>query len=163
MYRYNEWANEKVLAAAERVSDEELLAERNGGPITNNLLHIVAAQRSWLARLVGEERPDPLEPPQSDVVATLRPLYEASHERLRGYAAALSDDELSRVIDIEWQGDSYRYTPWKILMHLANHGTQHRAEIGIALQALNASPGDLDLDDFYFEWRNDDHVSDRAG
>jgi uncharacterized damage-inducible protein DinB len=153
MYRYNEWANEKVLAAAAGVSNEELARERtvSMGSIAKELAHIVAAQESWGSRLREETPTRPPEPLHENIVATLRKRYDASHAWLREYAERLTDDELTRVIDIEWQGETYRYTPWKMLMHLANHGTQHRAEVGIALLALDASPGDLDLDDFYFE------------
>lgn len=149
---YNEWANEKVLVAAAGVTDEELARERvvSMGSIAKELAHIVAAQESWSCRLRGEEPSKGPEAPQSNVVSTLRQRYDASHAWLREYTGRLADDELDRVIDVEWQGETYTYTAWKMLMHLANHGTQHRAEVGIALLALDASPGDLDLDDFYF-------------
>jgi len=152
MFRYNEWADGKVLAAAAGVSDEELARGRtmSMGSIAKELAHIVAAQEAWSSRLRGEEPSKP-PAPEADVVATLRERYDASHAWLREYAEGLTDGELARVIDVVWQGKTYRYTPWKMLMHLANHGTQHRAEVGIALLALDASPGDLDLDDFYFE------------
>lgn len=151
-YRYNQWANEKILAAAAQVSDEELTRPRvtSRGSISNDLGHIVMAQETWLSRLAGEDRPAPWSPPQVDVVATLRGRFDASHDRLSAYIQRLSEDELTRVIKVEWQGQTYTYDAWKILLHLANHGTQHRAEVGIALLELEASPGDLDLDDFYF-------------
>lgn len=153
MYHYNEWANETVLAAAAGVSDEELARERtvSMGSIANELAHIVAAQESWSARLSEGAPTSSPEPLNEGIVATLRKRYDVSHAWLQEYTGRLTDDELARVIDIEWQGDVYNYRAWKILMHLANHGTQHRAEVGIALLALDASPGDLDLDDFYFE------------
>jgi uncharacterized damage-inducible protein DinB len=151
-YRYNEWANEKVLAAAAQVDDEELAQQRvsSRGSIVNDLAHIVSAQEGWLGRIVGEESPAPWEAPLVDVMSALRERFDDSHDRLRQYAERLTEDELTRTIGIEWQGDTYEYDVWQILMHLANHGTQHRAEVGIALLALDASPGDLDLDDFYF-------------
>jgi uncharacterized damage-inducible protein DinB len=134
---------------------EELARERvgSGGSIAKYLAHILSAQEGWFARLVDEERPPRPEAPESDIVATLRKRYDESHRRLAEYAARLTEEELARAIDIEWQGETFNYRVWKVLMHLANHGTQHRAEVGIALLSIGASPGDLDLDDFYFRDR----------
>lgn len=152
VYRYNQWANGKVLDAAAQVSDEELARPRpsSGGSIANDLAHIVRAQETWFARLAGEDRPEPWDPPDAGIISALRSHYYDSHERLHDYTQRLTEDELTRVINIEWQGETYTYRTWQILLHLANHGTQHRAEVGIALLAINASPGDLDIDDFYF-------------
>jgi uncharacterized damage-inducible protein DinB len=35
-----------------------------------------------------------------------------------------------------------------MLLHLANHGTQHRSEAAILLTQAGRSPGDLDLIDY---------------
>lgn len=153
LYRYNEWANARVLEAASRVGDDELTRQRatSIGSIAGSLEHIVGAQEKWLGRLVGDDpSPNPWVWPAVDAIGSLRLRYHASHERLRAYMRNLTEDELARVIDIEWQGDTYTYRVWQILLHLANHGTQHRSEVGIALLACGASPGDLDIDDFYF-------------
>lgn len=151
-YQYNEWANQKLLSAAAQVSDEDLLRERPAGhgSIAANLAHILKAQEVWLSRLVPEHPPERWEPPEAGVVVFLQSRYDSSHEHLREYVDALTEDELLRTISVEWQGETYTYRVWQILLHLANHGTQHRAEAGIALLDLGSSPGDLDLDDFYF-------------
>ena len=152
-YRYNRWANDKVLDAASKVSDEDLVRDRvsSRGSIANDLSHIVGTQQSWFSTLVGEERPARWNPPQTDVIATLRNHYDASHERLRVYTERLTDADLERVIKVSRGGEDYEFLPWRILFHLANHGTQHRAEVGIALLSLDASPGDLDAVFFFDE------------
>jgi uncharacterized damage-inducible protein DinB len=37
---------------------------------------------------------------------------------------------------------------WQMLLHLANHGTQHRSEAALLLTGAGRSPGDLDLIDY---------------
>ena len=34
---------------------------------------------------------------------------------------------------------------WQLLLHVVNHGTQHRAEAAITLTQYGRSPGDVDL------------------
>lgn len=152
IYVYDKWANDKVLNAAAQASDEDLTRKGviAGNSIANVLSHIVAVQQGWFAYLSGQERPPRWEVPEDNIVAGLRPRYEAAYEKLYEYTQRLDEDELARTVTIEWKGEDLIYSVWNILMHLANHGTQHRAEVGIALHNLGASPGDLDLDDFYF-------------
>ena len=152
-YAYNQWANDRLLAAAAKLGDEDLVRERVGskGSIAADLAHIVATQQGWFSLLAGEERPPRWAPPQEDVISTLRQHFDASHERLRTWTARVSEADLDRPITTEYGGKTYTYLPWQVLFHLANHGTQHRAEVGIALLSLDASPGDLDAVFFFDE------------
>jgi uncharacterized damage-inducible protein DinB len=147
MYAYNQWANNRVLDAAAKLSDKQLAQPRGGsyGSLANDLTHIVRTQQGWFSLLAGEDRPAQWNSPETDVIQTLRNHYDASHERLREYCRRLTDSELTRAITTSYEGKDYTYFPWQVLFHLANHGTQHRAEVGIALLELGASPGDIDV------------------
>jgi uncharacterized damage-inducible protein DinB len=37
---------------------------------------------------------------------------------------------------------------WQLMVHVVNHGTQHRSEAAALLTAEDRSPGELDLMDF---------------
>ena len=46
---------------------------------------------------------------------------------------------------------AYRYDGvpvWQMLVHVVNHGTQHRAEAAALLTSQGRSPGELDLIDY---------------
>lgn len=34
---------------------------------------------------------------------------------------------------------------WEVMLHVANHATQHRSEVALMLTTFRHSPGDLDI------------------
>ena len=65
---------------------------------------------------------------------------------MRAYLKALSDSGLENVMRYRSTLDNKEYvTPlWQVLLHLANHGTQHRSEVAAELTRAGRSPGNLD-------------------
>ena len=57
-----------------------------------------------------------------------------------GFLAWLTNDALAYVHD--------GVAIWQMLLHLLNHGTQHRSEAALLLTQVGRSPGDLDLIDY---------------
>ena len=54
---------------------------------------------------------------------------------MRAYLTALRDEDLMRgTIPL-----------WRPLLHVVNHGTQHRSEAAVLLTGFGHSPGDLDF------------------
>jgi uncharacterized damage-inducible protein DinB len=65
---------------------------------------------------------------------------------LRAYLASLDDDALDRELRYTRSGGQTLTKPlWQTLVHVVNHGTQHRSEAAMLLTMYGASPGDLDF------------------
>jgi uncharacterized damage-inducible protein DinB len=139
---YNQWADERILAAVEGVPPDELERPREAyfGTLATNLRHIVGAQRNWLRRWKGE-------PPRYDepLAAPWRPVYAETHAAVRAYVGGLSDADAERVVHYaDFRGNPQQIVLAHAITHLVNHGTAHRAETGLLLERLGRSPGDLD-------------------
>ncbi|HEY7140211.1 MAG TPA: DinB family protein [Methylomirabilota bacterium] len=138
---YNQWADERVLAAIDGLSAEELARPREAyfGTLAANLRHTLTAQRNWLARWRGEARPD------QTISEPWREAYGSTHGALREFVAGLSDTDTDRVLRFkDLQGIDREMVLADAITHVVNHGTAHRAETGLLLERLGRSPGDLD-------------------
>ena len=154
LYSYGAAANEQVLEAAGRLSAEQFTAPViEGQPsVRDTLVHIAAAQLVhlcwWDGSLTREEsfaRGFPVaDYPDIDAVAAF--MRDAETQTASFLATLQGDDDLGRVYERTLaDGSAGERALWEMLLHVANHGTQHRAEVAVMLTVLGHSPGDLDL------------------
>ncbi len=151
LYEYNEWANDHVLEAAEGLSEKEFRQKQGASfdSVQGNLRHAAGAQIVWLGRWTGE-RSEALalmggDPSLDDI----RRSYEISHDELRRFVGALGEEDLERTVHYrDSQGNKREGVLWKMMIHVVNHGTHHRAETAMAITALGQPPRQLD----YFEY-----------
>ncbi len=153
---YNEWANQKVLEAAEGLSEEEFGRQVSGSyeSVRMTLWHVVRVQIGWLSVLNGKpERPSLPEGYEHMPVDGVRQWFTRSHDDLSKYAEGLTEERLATEVSAFNPQDKkeYRWPSWQLLSHLLNHSSHHRAETGLMLASLGRSPGDLDF--IYFVGR----------
>ena len=157
LYGYNQWATRRVLEAAAQLSPEQLHApgDAGRGSIRDTLLHMLATQRSWLVWWDGSLPPEEdyrlrLDPADFPDLAALRAFWEMLEGQTQAFTAELTDEQAARVYTHQQPGAAVFAMPlWQMMLHVANHNTQHRAEVAAQLTRFGHSPGDLDLL-FYF-------------
>ena len=150
LFAYNTWANNRILAAAEGLSEAQYTADVPGlshGSIRATLVHALAAEIIWRRRCLEGVSPTTLLP-AADVptFAALRQRWLIEDILLREGVARLTDAALAAPLAYQTtRGVPMEDVLWQVLAHVVNHGTQHRAEAAVALTAFGRSPGDVDL------------------
>jgi uncharacterized damage-inducible protein DinB len=154
IYDYNYWANGKILAAAANVSDEQFVAPapHSHGGLQGTLMHIVDTEYGWRTlfetSLIVPELKAADFPALGDVAARWREEEAA----MRAYLARLGDADLLGLVRYDTDtGAKRERVLWHCLLHVANHGTQHRSEAAAILTSLGHSPGDVDFTVFLNE------------
>lgn len=149
LLNYNQWANRRIVRYAARLTTRQLNAPRklSHGSALLTLFHIADAEWSW--RLACQEGAFPgvyLYDKLPLRLPTLRAFWLDEMEQMLGYLATLSDHQINRKVQYRWgRARPRKQTLWHILVHVVNHGTQHRSEVAHYLTACGHSPGDMDF------------------
>ena len=148
MYRYNVWANTRILDAAAQLSADQLLA--GGGvsfdSVRDTLVHTMSAQWIFLERWRGRSPRAMLSATEFSDVAAIRKHWDGIERETRAFVAQLSDADLA--LDVEYttpEGERWTYPLWQQMLHQVNHATQHRSEAALRLTEFGHSPGWLDF------------------
>jgi uncharacterized damage-inducible protein DinB len=141
LFAYDRWATRQVLTVLEGLDPAvwtltDVVGERGLGSI---LVHHLGASQRWRIGFEtqgSDERPEPeLEP--LPTIGEMRERWELEWAAVDAWLPTLTDDFVAYV---------HEGVPvWQMLVHVVNHGTQHRAEAAALLTGEGRSPGELDL------------------
>jgi uncharacterized damage-inducible protein DinB len=148
---YSAWATQRLMDTAAKLSEEELTRDFKTADKTvlDTLVHIYAADRIWLSRVLVEPRATFIDPEDRDLTL-LQTEWPALHQRWKLWLRDFKDDDVLRVIEFKnTKGHSYAMPVWQILLHVVNHGTHHRGQVSGFLRAMDRMPPPLDLMAYY--------------
>jgi len=141
--RYNNWANQQVLEACQKLNEDQLAAAMPGayGTIRDTLEHIIEGEAFYVGLLTGHR-------PQPPFKWEARP----GLAEMRGYAAQVGNalvDAINRIrptdrINEEDQGKKFHYQALAVFIQIINHGVEHRTNITTILSAGQHTPPGVD-------------------
>jgi len=149
---YNFWANGRILAACERISADEFTRQVRPDPgwgsLRGILVHTLDAEYGWRSILQSNDVDTILEAADFADVAALNTRWEVERDAWLAYDAGLSVNSLNAGY-----ADDPQHGPrvWQTIVHVVNHGTQHRGEAAAILTGYGQSPGEFDFDLFLKE------------
>jgi len=139
LYAYDRWATSRVLSVLDGLepalwSGTNVVGERGLGGI---LVHHLGASQRWRHSFQRTgESPEPEE----------EPLPSIDELRRRWGEEWMAEDAWLATITDGFVAHVYEGVPiWQMLVHVVNHGTQHRSEAAALLTAEGRSPGEIDV------------------
>jgi uncharacterized damage-inducible protein DinB len=139
LYAYDRWATSRVLGALDGAGAAWDDPSRSiaGRTLGTTFVHQLGAAQRWRHgfQQSGQSPMPELEP--LPTISEMRDRWEEEWRTVDAWLPTLTDEFVNFV---------FEGTPvWQMIVHVINHGTQHRAEAAGILTALGRSPGELDL------------------
>ena len=148
LYRYNRWANERILDTTANVGDQYFLTPTSypHGGLRGTLTHTLFAEWLWRTRWQGESPTQRINPADFPTFDALRTRWIKEEMVLNAFVDSLTDEKLNAPFKFRnTHGDEFENILWQAMVHVLNHGTQHRGEAAAMLTEFNHSPGDTDF------------------
>jgi uncharacterized damage-inducible protein DinB len=142
LFGYDRWATRRVLDTLDGLDDAVWsrandLGDRGLGGI---LVHHLGASVRWRIWLDTQGHGPELELEPLPTIEELRERWEAEWIAVDAWQSTWSEPLVEHPLEV--------VPVWQMLVHVVNHGTQHRSEAAALLTAQGRSPGELDLWDF---------------
>ncbi len=151
LYRYNEWATNRILDKAAELTAEQFTTVSLGiCNLHETLVHLMGAEVIWRMRWMGiDPQSVEFEVEGFPTLELIRARWQAETRELYAYFDSLTEADLDKPLTYaRGDGQTYTRTLWHLFIHLFNHGTQHRSELALLLTNLGHSPGDIDFNIF---------------
>lgn len=154
LYKYNQWANAKILAATAQLAQEQWIAPTPfpHGSLRGTLVHALFAEWVWRKRWEGTSPTERFKEESFPTFDSLCTRWQEEEKKLMAFVEGVTDERLNSVFHYaNTSGQPFTQVLWQVMAHVVNHGTQHRSEAAAILTELGHSPGDLDMIVFLIE------------
>lgn len=148
LYNYHFAENRKIWEACAQLSSEQFMqhADYSRGSIRDQVVHLFDCDDTWFSELRGVEPFETLTPSTADERDMIRAHWDRVEHKMREYLAELQDEMLFDTPIAEPDEDKDLIV-WQVLLHVVNHGTDHRAQL---LRQLNDLGIETSYQDYIF-------------
>ena len=139
---YHQAMTRQVWKSIAQIKEEQFVADDSysRGSIRNLMVHLANTDRSWLAGLKNKPDVRSAMKAYSEYPdrASVQNYWESVAKQLAVYVNTLSEEELKK------DPKEIPLARWKVLLHLVNHGTDHRSTVLQKLHELGVKTFDQD-------------------
>jgi uncharacterized damage-inducible protein DinB len=129
-YDYHFSENRKIWESVTQLSQEQFTqaVDYSYGSVRDQIVHLISCDEGWFSELQGVEPSEPVPPPNFNDRNVLRAHWDKVEQSMRAYLAELRDEMLFDQ-PIEEPEEDKDLIVWQVLLHVVNHGTDHRAQL----------------------------------
>lgn len=156
IYEYNYWANRRILDTSAKVSPEQFDAPAAFpySGLHGTLLHVLETEFGWRTLFETLSFAEDLDLDDFPTAASFEARWREEEAAMRAYLTGLRDEDMESHLHYTTDtGIKRDRILWHCLLHVVNHGTQHRSEAAALLTEYGQSPGDLDFVVFLNEYK----------
>ena len=120
----------RLWDSIDTITDEQFLADDaySRGSIRNLMVHLFSTDHRWMTGVRDAQDVGHLNLEDFQTKAAAREAFEKIAKELEDYSSTLTE------ADLDSPNDKIAEPRWQILLHIINHGTDHRSTV---LQHLN--------------------------
>lgn len=151
-YEYHFSENRKMWDTCITSLSQEQFTQDAGyshGSVRNQVVHLVSVDDTWFSALRDVEIPETLNPADFNDRDTLRAHWDVVEQQMRDYLSKLQDEQLFEKPFAD--GEDKDLILWQVLLHVANHGTDHRAQLLRTLNELGVKTTSQDYIFYVYE------------
>jgi uncharacterized damage-inducible protein DinB len=134
----------RVWDSIDLITEDQFVADDaySRGSIRNLMVHLATTDSNWLAGL--KNIPEDQDPPKRKYEdypdrATVRAFWDTTAKDVEAYTSTLTEEQLDEnPVDIQ-------NPRWQVILHIINHGTDHRSTVLQRLHEFGAPTFDQDF------------------
>ncbi|MCA9887736.1 MAG: DinB family protein [Anaerolineae bacterium] len=132
-YDYHFTVNRKIWdACITKLTNEQFLeaVDYGVGSIRDHVVHMMSVDNAWFGDLIGEKFVAHMDPEHYPSRGKIRETWDDVEQKIRGILASLDESLLAKP----FPDSDEKFSHGQMLLHVVNHGTDHRAQL---LRMLN--------------------------
>ena len=159
--RYNALMNQRILAAADKLSPEQLMDDRGAyfKSVLGTLNHILVGDIIWLqrfashpasrqplAQIIRRDSPNSLNTILCDTLDSLRVERDTLDAMIINWIASLMDDDIGAYLSYQNMAGAKKNKPLaSLIFHLFLHQTHHRGQVTTLISQYGGDYGGTDI------------------